>query len=172
MLKEVCLKKNIRIFIGRTDAEAPIFWPPKVKNWLFGKDPDAGKDWRQEEKGMTEDEMVGWHHRLNGQESEQTLGDNEGQGSLACCCPWGRKKSDVTEWLNNNLGKRKYFSTPLTSDNVNLEFPETIICLMEKLPETEAKDMELKSGGGEKRWAGRQWGERGEERYRQTSRPE
>ena len=75
-------------FIGGTDdeAEAPVLWPPDVKNWLTGKNPDAGKDWRQEEKGMTEDEMVGWHHRLNGCEFEQAPGDC-GQGSLVCCCP-------------------------------------------------------------------------------------
>ena len=74
------------IFIGRTDAkvEAPILWTPDAKSRLIGKDPDAGKDWRQEEKGMTEDEMVGWHHWLNGHEFAQSLGDNEGQGSLAC----------------------------------------------------------------------------------------
>ena len=92
------------IFIGRTDAEAeaPIHWPPDVKNWLMGKDPDTGKDWGQEGKGMTEDEIVGWHHRLNGQEFEQTLGHSEGQGSLVCCSPWDRKASDKTEWLNNN----------------------------------------------------------------------
>ena len=68
------------LFIGRTDAEAeaPILWPPDAKNWLVGKDPDAGKDWRQEEKGTTEDEMVGWHHQLNGHESEQALGNGEG----------------------------------------------------------------------------------------------
>ena len=92
------------IFIGRTDAEAeaPILWPPDAKNWLIRKDPDAGKDWRQEEKGMTEDEMVGWHHRLNRHEFEQTLGDGEGQGSLECCTPWGHKDSDMTEWLNWN----------------------------------------------------------------------
>ena len=79
------------ICIGRTDAEAevPILWPPDVKNWLIGKDPDAGKDRGQEEKGITEDEMVAWHHWLNGHESEQTPGDSEGQGSLACCSPWG-----------------------------------------------------------------------------------
>ena len=78
------------IFIGRTDVEAetPILWPPDAKNWLIGKDPDAGKDWRQE-KGMTEDEMVGWHHRLNGHEFEQ-VGD--GQGSLMCCSPLGCKE--------------------------------------------------------------------------------
>ena len=91
------------IFIGRTDAEAEasILWPPDTKSWLTGKDPDAGKDWRQE-KGMTEDELVGWHHRLYGHEFEQTLGDGEGQGRLACCSPWCHKESDTTEWLNNN----------------------------------------------------------------------
>ena len=86
------------VFIGRTDAEAetPILWPPHVKSWLIWKDPDAGKDWRWEEKGMTEDEKVGWHHWLNGHEFEQTLGDDEGQGSLACCSPWGWKELDTT----------------------------------------------------------------------------
>ena len=81
------------ILIGRTDAEAraPIFWPHDVKSHLIGNDPDAGKYWRQKEKGATEDEMVGWHHRLNGREFEQTSGDGEGQGSLACCSPWGGK---------------------------------------------------------------------------------
>ena len=92
------------IFIGRTDAEAetPIFWPLYVKNWLIWKDPDAVKDWGQEEKGMKEDEMVGWHHQLDGHEFEQTLGDSEWQGSLACCSPWGCKELDTTERLNNN----------------------------------------------------------------------
>ena len=81
------------IFIERTDAEAetPILWPPDVKNWLTEKDPDAGKDWRREEKGLTENEMVGWHHRLSGHEFEQSLGDGEEQGSLACCSPWGHR---------------------------------------------------------------------------------
>ena len=90
------------IFIGRTDAEAetPILWPPGVKNWLIGKDPDAGKDWRQEEKGTTEDEMVGWHHQLNGCEFEQALGVGDGQGSLVCGSPWDPKESDMTEGLN------------------------------------------------------------------------
>ena len=90
------------IFIGRTDAEAetPIVWPPDAKNWLIGKDPDAGKDWRWEEKGTTENEMFGWHHCLNGHEFELTLGDGDGQGSLACYSPWGRKERDMTEWLN------------------------------------------------------------------------
>ena len=92
------------IFIWRTDAEAemPILWPLDAKNWLFGKDPDAGKDWRQVKKGATEDEMVGWHHWLNGHEFKQALGDVKGQGSLACCNPWGLKGSDTTEQLNNN----------------------------------------------------------------------
>ena len=84
------------IFIGRTDAEAetPIFQQADVKSWLNGKDPDAGKDWRQEEKGMTEDEIAGWHHQFNGHEFEQTLRDSEGQGSLACYSSWGYKESD------------------------------------------------------------------------------
>ena len=91
------------IFIGRTDAEAktPILWPPDGKNWLIVKDPDAGKDWRQE-KGMTEDETVGWHHRLNGHEFEKAPGDGEGQGSLACFSTHGRKELDTTKRLNNN----------------------------------------------------------------------
>ena len=90
------------IFIERTDAEAeaPTLWPPEVKNWLIGKDPDAGKDWVQEEKEMTEDKMVGWHHQLDGHESEQALGGGDGQGSLACCSPWGRKELGTK--LNNN----------------------------------------------------------------------
>ena len=90
------------VFIGRTDAETetPILWPPDAKNWLIGKDPDAWRDWGQEEKGMTEDEMAGWHHRLSGHEFEQASGVGDGQGSLACCSPWGCKESDTTEWLN------------------------------------------------------------------------
>ena len=90
------------IFIGRIDAEAetPILWPSDAKNWFTGKDPDAGKDWRQEEKGITEDEMVGWHHQLDGHEFEQALGGSEGQGSLVCCSPRGCKESDMTERHN------------------------------------------------------------------------
>ena len=89
-------------FIGRTDAEAetPILWPSDVKNWLIWKDPDAGKDWRQEEKGTTEDEMVGWHHWLDGHESEQALGFGDGHGSLASCSLWGHKDWDMTVQLN------------------------------------------------------------------------
>ena len=89
------------IFIGRTDAEAeaPMLWSPDVKNWLIGKDPDAWKDWRQE-KGTTEDKMVGWHHRLDGHEFEQVPGVGDGQGSLVCCSPWGNKELDMIERLN------------------------------------------------------------------------
>ena len=90
------------VFIGRTDAEAetPILWPPHEKSWLIGKDPDAGRDWGQEEKGMTEVEMSGWHHQLDGHESEWTPGDGDGQGGLACYDSWGCKESDMTERLN------------------------------------------------------------------------
>ena len=90
------------IFIGRTDTEAetPILWPIDVKNWLIGKDPNAGKDWRQEEKGMTEDDMVGWPHQCNGRGFGWTPGIGDGQGGLACCSLWGRKELDTTEWLN------------------------------------------------------------------------
>ena len=90
------------VFFGRTDAEAeaPVLWPPDAKIWLIGKDPDAGKDWRQEEKGVTEDEMVGWHHQLNGHEFEQAPGVGDGQGSLEPCRLWGCKESDIVELLN------------------------------------------------------------------------
>ena len=90
------------VFIGRTDVEAetPILWPPDAKSWLIGKDPDAGRGWGQEEKGMTEDEMAGWHHRLDGLEFEEILGVGDGQGGLACCDSWGQKESDMTEQLN------------------------------------------------------------------------
>ena len=93
------------IFIGRTyaKAEAPIHWPPDAKIWLIGKDPDTGKDWRQEEKGTAEDEMVGWHHRLDGPKFEQALRAGDRQGSLACSSPWGHKESDMTEWLKNSI---------------------------------------------------------------------
>ena len=89
-------------FFGRNDAkaEAPVLWPPHAKSWLIGKDSDAGRDWRQEEKGTTEDEMAGWRHWLNGRESEWTPGVGDGQGGLACCDSWGRKESDTTERLN------------------------------------------------------------------------
>ena len=98
------------IFIGRTDAEAesPILWPPDGKSWLTGKDPDAGKNQRHEE-GTTEDEMIGWHHQFNEHEFEQALGVGDGQGSLACCSPWGRKESDTTEQLNWSVPQLLYF---------------------------------------------------------------
>ena len=88
------------IFIGRTNAEAeiPILCPPDGKNWFIGKDPDAGKDWKQEEKGMTEDEMIGWCHQLSGVWA--SLGVVKGQGGLVCCSPWGCKQLNMTEWLN------------------------------------------------------------------------
>ena len=103
-IKPVNPKENQSwIFIGRTDAEAetPILWPPDVKSWLIVKDPDAGKDWRQEEKGTNEDEMVEWHHRLSG----QTPGDGEGQGSLACCSPWGHRVGHDWATEQQFLGK-------------------------------------------------------------------
>ena len=90
------------VFIGRTDAEAetPVLWPPHVKSWLIGKDSDAGRDWGQEEKGTTEDEMARWHHWLDGREFEWTPGVGDGQGGLACCNSWGCKELDTTEQLN------------------------------------------------------------------------
>ena len=90
------------IFIGRTDAEAetPILWLPDAKNWLIGNDPDAGKDWKHEQKGMTEDEMVGWHYWVDGDEFEQAPGVGDGQGSLECCSPWGCKELDTNEQTN------------------------------------------------------------------------
>ena len=102
-IKPVNRKENQSwVFIERTDTEAetPILWPADAKSWLIWKDPDAGKDWRQEKKGMTEDEMVGWHHWLKGHKFEQALRVGDGQGGLACCSPWVCKESDSTEWLN------------------------------------------------------------------------
>ena len=126
------------IFIGRTDAEtdAPICWPPDTNSRLIRKDPEAGKDWSQE-KGMTEDKMVGWHHWFSGHEFEQALGNGEGQGSLACCTPWGHKESDTTEQLNNcfilpkNLSRecdhlwicKQIAYKDLTMSRVKTEFP-------------------------------------------------
>ena len=108
------------VFIGRTDVEAetPILWLPDAKSWLIGKDPDAGKDWGQEEKGMTEDEMVGWHYRLNGHGFGWTPGVGDGQGGLACCNSWGYKELDTTWRLNNNgiMGSSIYVSRVLWED--------------------------------------------------------
>ena len=97
-------------FIGRTDAEfeAPILWPPDVKSQLIRNDSNAGKGWRQEEKGKTEDDMVGWNHWFHGHEYEQALGDGEGQESLVCCSPWGCEESDMTEWLANNNNRESF----------------------------------------------------------------
>ena len=111
------------ILFGRTDAEIedPILWSPDVNKWLIGKDPDAGRDWGQE-KGVTEDEMVGWHHWHNGHELEQALGDGEGQGSLTCHSPWGHKELDTTEWLNNNnrtfIVKQRAIKMSKHTDNI------------------------------------------------------
>ena len=101
------------IFIGKTDAEAetPILWAPDVKNWIIGKDSDAGRDWRQDENRMTEDEMVGWHHRVDAHEFGQAPGVGVGQGSLVCCSPWGCKESDMTKQL-----KWIYLSIYLSDD--------------------------------------------------------
>ena len=114
-IKTVNLKGNqSRILFRRTDAEAeaPILWPLDVKNWLIGKDLDAGKDWGQEEKGMTEDKMVGWQHQLNGHEFGQAPGVGDGQRSLACCSPWGLKELDMTERLNWLTPRNFLYSSP------------------------------------------------------------
>ena len=124
------------IFIGRTDAEAEalILGPPDVKSCFTGKDPDAGKDWRQD-KGVTEDEMVGWHHQLNGHESEQSLGDAEGQGSLECCSPWGHKESDTTEQLNwTDVWERMYILSffrglPIHVNRLKFTHPKALTAL-------------------------------------------
>ena len=115
------------IVTGSTDAdaEAPIFCPPDVKYWLTGKDPDVGKDWRWKEKGMTEDEMVGWHHQLDGHEFEQALGIGDGQGSLVCCSPWDYKKLDTTKRLNWKEHKPG-FSEPKTTNQDDVELNKSI----------------------------------------------
>ena len=97
--------KQLWIFVGRTDTEdeVPIFWPPDAKRWLIGKDPEAGKDWRQKEQGMTEDKMVGWHHWLDGCESEWTPGVGDGRGGLVCCDSWGHKgRTRLSNWIELN----------------------------------------------------------------------
>ena len=115
------------VFTGRTDVEAetPILWPPDVKSWLIRKDPDAGKDWGQEEKGMTEDEMVGWHHWLDGHEFAHTLGVGDGQGGVECCSPWGHKESDgLSHWTEmtevfhiHSVWRRKWQTAPFKWEN-------------------------------------------------------
>ena len=114
-IKPVNPKRNQSwIFIGRTEVatESPTLWPPNGKSWLVGKDPDAEKDWGQE-KAVTEHEMVEWHHRLNGHEFEQTLGNSEGQGSLVHCSPWGLKMSDMTEQLNDKKHTCRFLYTSI-----------------------------------------------------------
>ena len=100
------------IFIGRSGAEAPVLWPPDAKGWLIGKDPDAGKDWRQEEKGTTEDVKVGWHHWLDGHEFEPAAGVGDGQGSLVFCSPWGHPpgRSCVESWFHAFFSVWEYSS--------------------------------------------------------------
>ena len=123
------------MFIGRTDTEAetPILWPPDVKNWLIGKDPDAQKDRGQEEKGTAEDEMAGWHHWLHGHESGWTPGVGDGQGGLACCNSWGRKESDTTEWLNWTECHLLIFAISMHSINKNfLRLLSILISIGEK----------------------------------------
>ena len=118
------------ISIGRTDAEteAPILWPPDAKNWIIGKDPDAGKDWRQEEKVTIEDEMVGWYHWLDGHEFEQAPGVGDRQGSLVCCSPWGRKELDTTERLNwaDKKGLKQFLTHSIRKHNVLRAIPGTV----------------------------------------------
>ena len=111
------------VFYERTDAKAetPILWPPDAKSWLLGQDSDAGRDLGQEEKGMTEDEMAGWHHQLDGHEFEWTPGVGDGQGGLGCCDSWGCKESDMTERLNWNLNDKIEISS-LSA------LPEVLIC--------------------------------------------
>ena len=113
-IQPVHSKDQFWVFIGRTDVEAetPILWPPDAKNWLIGKDPNAGKDWRQKEKGAAEDEMVRQHHQLNAYEFEQLPGDSGGQRSLACCSPWGRR-------VGHNLATEQPTAANNTTNNYN-----------------------------------------------------
>ena len=125
-IKSVSPKGNQSwIFIGRTDteAEAPILCPSDGKSWLTGKEPNSEKDWGQEEKGVTQDEMVGWYHWLKGHEFQQTLGDSEGWGSLVCCSPWGRKELDMILWLNNN---NRSFKEQTEENNTITEMKNTL----------------------------------------------
>ena len=124
------------------DLHPKTSWPPDAKNWLTGKDPDTGENWRREKKGMTEDKMVGWHHRLNGHEFEQAPGVGDGQRSLACCSPWGHKELDTTEWLNwtdpkipfdiNKLSD-PYFKLPSDSLRANIFLSKLIVILSRQL---------------------------------------
>ena len=121
-------------------AESPILWPHNAKSWFVGKDPDRGQDWGQE-KGVTEDKMVGWHRWLNGHKFELSPGDGEGQGSLACCSPWGHKESDMTEWLKNNcsLKKKKIFKF-LKTLNYHPELSSQVSCHSSEVPKDDKSD--------------------------------
>ena len=133
------------MFIGRTDVEAEtlILWPPHAKSWLIWKDPDAGKYWGQEEKGMTEDEMVGWHHQLNGHESGWTLGVGDGQGGLACYGSWGRKELDMTKrlnWTELSLKECPFLNTTTLSNIwmgvTNVQHIKVCVCVYKITAET------------------------------------
>ena len=132
------------IFIRRTDAEteAPILWPLDGKSWLIRKNPNAGNDWRQEEKGMTEDKMVGWHHWLNGHEFEQAPGDGDEQGNLACCSPWGCKESDTIEQMKNN---KVVFSSKKNTSACKVLFPSSAINAKKYRKTTEWERLEMSS---------------------------
>ena len=130
------------IFIGKTDAEVetPILWPLDMKNGLIGKDLNAGQDWRKEDKGITKDEMVGWHHWLDGHKFDQAPGVGDGQGSLMCCSPWGHKELDTTEWLSwteLSFLQFHYYQKPFKWDNfckLSVFFPQSLqrwLCLIQ-----------------------------------------
>ena len=133
------------IFIGRTDAEAeaPILWLHDGKNWLIGKDPEVQKDWRQEEKGTTENQMTGWFHQLNGYELEQAPGDGEGQESLACCSPWGCKESDMAERLNGTDWLKEHYMDRKNVDKSNLRWVTWLIEVQHTIKKIRIKDQEL-----------------------------
>ena len=120
------------ILTGRTnaEAEAPVFWPPDANSRLIGKVPDAGKDWGQKEKRVSEVEMAGWYHQCNGHELGQALGDGEGQQGLACCSPWSCKELDMTEWLNSNNLDSSHLCRKLCSPNA--QFYSTHLFLIPK----------------------------------------
>ena len=160
------------IFIERTvaKAETPMLWPPDAKSQLIGKGPDAGKDWGQEEKGTTEDEMVRWHHRLNGHKFEQTPGDGEGQESLVCYSPWGHKESDTTKRLNNSncycqcneFQKSLFFQTPVM---FLWKFFSPLQCFLSKLgnppsPFPQWGEQTLGEGGSHSKRDNLVWGSR------------
>ena len=129
-------------FFAKNDAKAetPVLWPPHVKSWLIGKDSDAGRDWVQEEKGTTKDEMAGWHHWLDGHESGWTPGVGDGQGGLACCNSWGRKELDMTEWLNwTDWRKGKYSIQSALAFHVREEKYSTLVYYTYPLPPKEGE---------------------------------